>query len=307
MPTNIVDISYLNPVKLVSVDNKNESFSGDFYYDKIFNFEDKKRYCQKWQSNDVIKLQFYSNLSPINIHIIGEDGVPANSYVATLKPTNLEDTDFNIYEASIALTGLDGGYYMTCVVGTGFAKINLRSEPFFVGETIENSLLFKYDNSYNDQGIIFDTGIAFTFRAEAVVSEFIPGAKDTIYQDQILNNVVLSSIPFRKFKLFVGGPTGVPDYVVDKVNRILSCDNWSADGVNYVKSDDADWEANRLGLYPMAGWSISILEASNLSSQRGSNDGNQLQRITVTYNIETDLFGEFGGNDSVRITEIHKS
>jgi hypothetical protein len=198
-------------------------------------------------------------------------------------------------------------YYLILTAGTSNNQTQMISEPMWVDEAIDNSILFQYSNSFNDQDIIFETGIEFTFRVEGIDTDLLPGSKDTLFQDQRLNNVMLSSIPFREFKLKIGGQDGVADWVIDKVNRILSCDTWSANGSAFVKKDGSAWSPVSLDNYPLRGWSIDILEAETRSSKRGSNTGDPTQEIAVVYNIESNLFGDFSSDVSgniIQITEI---
>lgn len=308
MANNIIDISLLNPIRFVDLGGNFKGFDNDWFQSQIRDFEDKVYYAQKWQKDDVIKLQFYSNFTPISVEVLTCSGRTVNTYAAVQKPSQLTDPDFKPYEVSIPLAAYETGeYYLLLSAGTSSNKTQLISEPIYVDEIIDNSILFSYKNTLNSQGIIFETGIEFTFRCEAILSQYEPGFKDTLYQDQILDNVLLSSIPFRKFKLLLGGISGVPDWIVDKVNRALSCDTWSADGKGFVKQDGTQWTPVRLENYPMNGWGIDVLEAKNLSSKRGSNTGNPTQQIALVYNVETDLFGTFNdlpSNNTVQITEI---
>jgi hypothetical protein len=242
------------------------------------------------------------------VAILTCSGTTVSTFNAQAKVTSLVDPDFKPYEVLIPLNALpEGRYYLLLTVGTSSNETQLISEPMQVSESLDNTILFTYFNTINSQGIIWDTGVQFTFRAEAVIREFLPAFKDTIYQDQILDNVLLSSIPYRQFKLQLGGQYGVPDWVVDKVNRILSCDTWNADGKSFVKKDGTQWTPVELDSYPMRGWGIDILEGDNLSSKRGTNGGDARQQIAVVYDIETKLFGSFNGNpdnNTVQITEI---
>lgn len=308
MANNIIDISLLNPIRFVNLGGAFKHFDDDWFSNMIRGFEDPVTYGQKWQTDDTIKLQFYANFTPISVAVLDCSGNTLSTYNATLKATDLQNPDFKVYENSISLAGLSAGtYYLLLTAGTFANETQMISEPMQIAENWEDTILFTYSNSQNTQGVYFETGIVFTFRAEAIISDFLPGFKDTLYQDQILDNVLLDSIPYREFKLLVGGIRGIPDWVVDKVNRILSCDKWQADGKEFVKKDGTQWTPIRLDRYPMSGWSIDILEADVTSSKRGSNTGNPVQQIAVVYDIETKLFGTFNDladNNTVQITEI---
>lgn len=304
--SNIIDISLLNPVRFVNLGGVYKHFDDDWFTNLIYDFQDKVDYYQKWKSTDVIRLQFWANFTPIKVSVLDCSGKTIVSYNATAQPSNVVNPDFSPYEVNVSLTGLEGVHYLLLTAGTSTNETQLISEPMLISDTID-TILFKYKNSYNTQDVIFDTGIEFTFRCEAVLSEFTPGFKDTMYQDQILDNVMLNSIPFRQFSLMAGGEKGIPDWVVDKLNRVFSCDHWEADGKEFVKKDGTEWAPVRLENYPMSGWKIEVLEADTLSSKRGSNDGNPSQQIAVVYNVRTNLFGDFhdnADNNTVQITEI---
>lgn len=307
MANNIIDISLLNPIRFVNLGGVFKGFDNDWFTNLTPDFQDQVNYFQKWQTDDIIKLQFRSNFTPINIAVIDCSGVTISTHAATKKVTNLVDDALDTYETSIPLAGLEGVYYLLLTAGTSTNQSQLISEPLYIAETIEHSILLTYFNTENVQDVIFDTGIEFTFRVEGFVTALTPGFKDTLYQDQVLDNVLLNSIPFRQFKFMIGGEYGVPDWIIDKVNRILSCDTWDADGSEFVKKDGTQWTAVTLDNYPMSGWSIDVLEAKTLSSKRATNTGDPTQEIAIVYNIETKLFGTFNDlpdNNIAQITEI---
>ncbi len=101
---------------------------------------------------------------------------------------------------------------------------------------------------YND--IIFETGFPPSLRVLGKIKYKSPASRDTIYEDQVLNQSILNSVPFRIWELTIGGSSGIPDYLIDKVNRILGCSNLLIDGRLFTKSEGAKLEERALEDYP---------------------------------------------------------
>jgi hypothetical protein len=123
---------------------------------------------------------------------------------------------------------------------------------------IKNTLFFEYENSSFYEDVIFETGIKFGLRVPGFLLYDEPGSQDVVYDDQDLNNTILSSQHFRNFKLFVGAPAGIPAWQIDRLDRIIGCDNFSIDGKYFSKPSGAKWEKSEQDNYPMQGWTIGL-------------------------------------------------
>jgi hypothetical protein len=314
MPTNIVDIPFLNPLRFVPVGSTAKNFDSDWYFNQIKSFEQQIQYYQKWVYGDVIYLQVLSNFAPVVIELLDCSGNSLNTFSFTVKSTSLVNPGYTVYECSIPVPTIDEGvYYFLLKVGS-YSSVpeestleQFISEPQYFSADAENTILFQYKNSYNRFDVIFETGINFGFRCDAVIGAIDPQSKDTVWEDQPLNLRTITSTPYRHFKLTIGNSYGVPDWVVDKVNRLFSCDTVLIDGRQYTKAEGAKWEVNQAELYPMRGWKIDIRETNNRYSLRGQNNNSPAEQFAVVYNIESKAFGTFNGNASnniIQVTEV---
>ena len=104
---------------------------------------------------------------------------------------------------------------------------------------------------------------------------------------------MIEGIPTRKYKLFVGKGVGVPDYMIDKLNRILTLNQVRIDGKRFTREEDAQFEAERVIGVPGALWTIAIREGINRQANTIGTDGNLEKTAVVVYNVDTGYFGDF--------------
>lgn len=309
MANRLID-PYLNSIKFfetnpaVFYQYAKKPFDYSSFQEQIFNFQEKKKYCQKRSIYDNDFFQFESNYDPITLLIINEDGDAVLPFSAQNIVRNKYQPDYFIYEVDVDYGALAPGYYyFKMVAGVTSPKL-FESEPFEILPTIENTVLLEYSNSTYFGDVLWETGISMSLRVEGVISSLNPSSKDNIYEDQSLNLTMLSSFPFETWKLFIGTSEGIPDYVIKRINRILSCDNVKINGKYYSKFDGSKWEKHEEDNYPMSGWTIELRE----SLQRNSNiydsavpDG---LGLLVVYNIEGKMFGDMSDNAGSNVISV---
>lgn len=268
-------IAEINPVKFYSETFQYPSrfrsrFIDDWtFQNQIRNYEDPAFYAQKWMPEDIIHLQFQTDFTDIKVQVVDCYDNVVKSVIPGTVSSSIDITPLVFKNVSIVLDDIPtGGYYLRIVLTVDTGTKNYVSEPFLVADLVENSILIHYSDSTNDYDVAFDTDILFQFRVEGAFTGFIPENKSKVYEDQNLNNVRLSSFPFRSYKIVIGGAEGVPDWVADKVNRIFSCDYTSIDGGQFVRNEGSRMEPKREENYPMAGWTMDIREADNMKSKQ---------------------------------------
>lgn len=259
----MIKISPSNPIR----------FKGSLDYEFIHN--DFKCYLQKYNLNDITTLQVLSDeeLPPVMTVRRSVDGSFVRSYIFTHVAENITvDEDFKVYEAEIIFNELG--------VGEFYFEFNSaqQSNTIQVKENHEDTVLLKYRNSYNKFGIIFDTDVVFYTRVEGSVRNYEPKSNDEIYNDQIMNATKLYSVPYNIFTFFAGGSLGIPDYMIDLVNRIFSCNMIKIDDYWFEKIEGAEWSVERVDDYPFAAISINIMPAiNNISEQIRIDEGEDLE------------------------------
>lgn len=250
----VFEIVPLNPIR----------FTDAISYD--FKHAHPKCYWQKFEILDSTQIQILSEDTDITLtaHDFHTDE-ELHTFAVSEIPTLLVGQPFKVFESLINWSVLgEGRYYLKMENSDN----TLFSEPIWIAEDHPGTLLFRYRNSENNYSVVFDTEIIFTLRVEGDIQNFTPRFDDEIYNDQKRNASKLSSIPFREFTLFIGATQGLPDWMTDKVNRVMSCDMIQIDSEWYEKMPDAEWEMARQEEYPFAGMQLSIMPTNNLYLQR---------------------------------------
>ncbi len=313
--SSFCDISLMSPIRWLKINYTAPAqynmlhFDDDWAIKVIPQYYLQKPYAQKWQHDNIIYHQFQSQQDPIRLEVYNCKGerISGADQVATVVTTSISTSIFNVYQINQALNTLPSGYYFLVL------KIGASDDPQYISECIDlktvhpDTRLFQYKNSYNRQSMIFENNFEPEFRVEASIEEFSPMCDDKIYIDQSRNAVTLSSFPYRAYDLKVGASYGIPDWIIDKLNRIMGNDSVKIDGKLYVKSDGAKWKPKRETLYPWVGWSLDIQEAMNKSAIRFDEDpGISSDEIMITFNFETAGYGDFDGPASSNIIQVTK-
>lgn len=259
----MLEIAPLNPI----------IFYGTLPYD--FEHSWPKCYFQKFETNDSTRIQI---LSDSEVSVIAKrlgSNETIHSFPVAAIPMAVEGFTFNVYESALNWSDVGEGEYYLEVENNDSA---LTSAPISIMDQFEGTLLLRYRNSENNFSVLFDTNIIFDLRVEGTIQNFSPKADDEIYNDEKRNATKLSSIPYQTFTLFIGGSAGLPDWMTDKVNRIMSCDmirigGRRKDGVDIIpdwfeKVEGAEWEVKREVEYPFSGLEIEIMPTNNLFLQR---------------------------------------
>src|SRR5574337_926307 len=190
--------SILNPLNLV---DKNRELLPNYnwrHFDKftsneqiVVPYETYKCYKQKWQTNDILKLQFKSDFSPIRLQVRDNKGSIVFSHQMSLLRTIGDDLYF---EDEIAFDFFEPGTYKLEVVAGDPALITLVSEPFQIAENWPYSILLNYSNSFNNE-ILWETGITMNFRVDGVIPFDSPNSKRTVYIDQPGSGATVKGVP----------------------------------------------------------------------------------------------------------------
>lgn len=294
---------FLNPVKLHRIEPVqiaryvSKFFLDYFFIETVREWEDpKKPYYQPFMRADTITLQLQANINPIQIYLIRCDESIAYSNAFTQKQQYGLDPSWHIYEHTLPLALIpEGVYFIQVVAGT----INLISEPLKIQNVWENSVLLEYQHYRFYGDVIFETGINFSLRVHGSIGKYItPASKDTTYEDQSLNLTMIHSVPYRVVPLLIGDAGGIPDYLIDKINRILGCSSLQIEGRYYTKGG-TQLEPKALEDYRMRGWSIDMRERYNRHSQIDEGDATMTGVVMIAAASDTKGFGVTDGGDSV--------
>lgn len=276
--------SFLNPVKFHQLDNVQipnyvSRFMDDWAFRRTIQpWQQDICFYQPWGQSDSIRLQYTANFGPFVLRMYNYLGqlVLTQSFNDVMQD-ELRPT-YYIKQIAVSLAGFDPGKYFF-VRDTG--GVLTYSEPFEILDaedsgimlTNQNPTLYiEYSHYESYQGVKFFTPFAPSIRVPAVLRYKSPGAKDNVYEDQLLNMTLVNSVPFRIFDFTLGGNYGVPPYFIDKIARIFGCSSLSIDGRLYTKNEGAQFEPALLENYPSAGYSIELREKLNRDSIITEND-----------------------------------
>lgn len=268
-------IPALNPIRLIRAGHKYFSL----FNESIPFHEEAVCYYQKFSRYDILAFQACINKNTYNdffarlidqtgrvaLTITGEEIIPSGgnrSYV----------------EFRSALTGVDEGVYYLEVFFEKGELYSVVSEPILIKDQHPDTILIEFGHRENDFDMYFMGGRKFWLRVEGGFpsSGFTPGAKDTVYRNQEHDTVLLNSTPYSVQKIQFGSGSGIPNWVADKINRIFSCSSTKINGVSWVKNEGAKMEAARESSYPLAGWTLELIDTSNrYSDVFGSGDFNE--------------------------------
>lgn len=150
-------------------------------------------------------------------------------------------------------------------------QINYISEPLQVKEDHPRTVYLEYFYNKNIEDVFFQPPTwkspRFGFRCEGQIEDFEPDSQDVAFKEQNYDQRQIASTPWRKRTLCLGGDgkgmKGIPAYMIDKANQILSCDAVFIEGRRYVKDEGAKWEVERVGgskNYPLYKAEITVRE-----------------------------------------------
>ena len=310
-------ISHKLPIKFVRNDQAYQSqhhfkqMDMDWHRNRIGDYSMQQPYFQKWQTNDFFDIQFITKGLSVDVYVIDKKGSVKDTITMDVIATSALITPYTCYQGTVDCSVLTAGetYWVKAVFGAGPGEKIFISEPFVIATDWPNTLLIEYSNDVNQPDLIWQAPYIGRIRVEGTIQKFIPGARVTQYEDQLMDVVVLDGQPSRGYELLLGGDYGMPDWISDKINRILMLSSLSIDGFAYSVEKDSKLEALETPGSPYVFWTIGIKEASNKAGIAIDATGEDAAVLTVEYNINTK---GFSSNQSpanqqdqiIQITEI---
>ena len=311
-------ISHKLPIKLIRVGANYplqyhfKQMDTDWFSERVQNYAGGRKYFQKWQTNDNFQLQFITEGLSIDVKIIDCN----QSVIDTITMTPVVDpviiNPMQCFQGTVDCSVMTAGkvYYILATFGTGGTAKEFISEPMLLANDWENTLLVESSNDTNQKDIVWSSGFTTKIRVEGNIQKFKPDSKFTNYEDQPLNVTFIDGQANRGYELFIGGEQGTPDWLIDKINRMLLLDNVNIDGYAYQISEGAKLEPTEILGSPLNFWAINIVEANNKLGIAIDADGENESELTVMYNINTKGFSSEASPNAdqtdniVQITEI---
>lgn len=166
----------------------------------------------------------------------------------------------------------DGTYFLKLTIPISSGEYQtLYSEPFYVRSAHDDSLKIGYEHDENDFDVIWTDERSQQMEIELVgglkPEDVTPGGKFTVYSDLQQIPVMLNAQPYNTYRFTFGGSEGIPNWLIDKLNRALSCDKFYINDEQFCRADGAKWERTGEDGYNLAGWSIELMKSNGDSSQ----------------------------------------
>lgn len=302
---NSIKFYKTNPMSLANYLSRR--FDDYPYKDTLNVWEDKPCYCQKIMKVDTTNFQFTSNYDPIRIDVVDSFGRSYYNVIATKRLQNKYMPGWFCYECNIIWAGFTSGIYFVKITAGGI-PVEI-SEPLDVQTIHPNTMYLQANHSHYKSDIIFETGIVMNLRIEAVLGRLQPGSDDIIFSDQKYNSTLIDSQTYNSWPLSLGGSRGIPDYMVDKINIMMSWDITFWDSHQYTKDGDANFSFHEEPGYPLRGMNFNVRDAFNWMSDHISTDGigggtggggtSLNKKVVVQTNIYSRVFGGIGSDDTL--------
>lgn len=295
--SNALHIPFLNPVQFVEEGKEllpqyNTKFFDDFVEKDTWKaWRRGREYASKWQTSDTIHLQVISNVSPLSLKLYdAASGRLVSTTAFAQIVQNQYQPELWVYEVSLSLSTLPRGYYQLKIDVAGLST--LVSEYLHIEEQHPNTVLIEYLNQKYYGDVLFETEFNPNIRVEGWFKMKPPVSKDTTYEDQVLNQRMLLSEPYRVWDFIIGPSSGIPDWMADKLIWILGCDEIYLDGKAFTKADGAKFEEAAQEGYANRGYVVEMRETVRRASKVIGVDADTNKRLFVTMNVETAGFAD---------------
>lgn len=290
-------ISHKNSLKWVTVNDATplqyhfKHMDNDWHKNRITRYSVTEPYYQKMQTNDTTPIQFITRSASCIIKIYTCRGKLVDTVSVSQISNPAVVMPFILLQAEIDWSQYTPGtYYCYLKFGVGSGASEYISEPIELAEDWPKTLLINFGNSLNKPDMIFNGGYRGKMRVEGMIHKFDMDSRWTSFEDEPLDVDTLDDISFRRWELFIGGAFGMPDWIFDKIARMIKLDSWQADGYYYQVEPGAKWEKVEISGSPYVYARILIREQNNRQGIPITGSGFDGGELTVEYNINTKGF-----------------
>jgi hypothetical protein len=291
----------------------NHNYLGeDWYKNRIAGWIENNDVFMPWQWNDKLPLQCQTNgLDPVTVTVLDGDGniMGAPISIANLATTSLQLPQ-KLYQQTLlfqdikdALNLEDGEYYFLWYMGIGEGQAKWISEGVSLKEKWDNTILLEFKHSRNKLGTVFTEGYLGCLRVPGMIGRYTPKSKFTEFADQPQDLDLLGSVGYDTWKLTIGHDELIPDYIMQKVDRILLLDTMLIDGNQYTRDSGSAWEQQTFPGESKVIMSIEIRKAKNSDALILNTAGQLTDDMSGGYAIDMAGIGQSqDGQNLVQVT-----
>lgn len=232
------------------------------------------QYAQLRQNNDRMSFQFWatSNVDTATLYLYKCDGTEVkNNQIFKLQDGNVNfivnenGLSYNIftYTNNLYWNSLEEGYYylyLNCHEET-FDDYFI-SEPIYIKQKHDGSILIEYSNNENKDYLIFEqTKQKFSKRIIGDVLDFQPLVERTVFLDNGYNVTQLRGDAYRGWTLYAGGNGElISDYEIDSLNYIFTLSGIKIENKGYTAADGSSFKKTENANYPLYSAAIELRE-----------------------------------------------
>lgn len=302
-------INFLNPVQFVPENPTQDAryhlkqMDKYWYVEQTTGWISRKNYFAPWQLNDTISLQVISDGTNVaTATVLNCDGVPQDAFAFNVIATAALQAPLVLLQCSIPLNSFSEGIY--------YIKLDNGGTKFWISEGLDlkidhpDTLLYQYWHDTNRQGVVFSEGFQPNMRVASFLSAFNPESKFVEYEDEPANIEMLNGIPYRTWKLNIGRDDGIPDYVIDKINRLTLLNNVWIDDLQISRNSSSKFESTITPGTLKKYWVLEIRPAKAITGTSIHTDPGGAG-VTIIYSLNNAAFGSNKNSPQilVQITE----
>lgn len=301
LKSNMGIISHRTPLKFIPLGTTQLYNTIDMDYEwftkrarqKGYSYVEK--YVQKWQSNDNFTLQFITAGVDAYCEVINCNKEVVRVFAATQVPSLYITGELRLFEFVVNCNILpqDDELYFIAKFGIGAGEKQFISEPCIIRDKWEGTVLIEAYDFENKPDMVFSEGYVSKVRVEGGVYKYTPDSSNTSFEDNGRGLVNIQGTLARKFNFLIGGGGvfGVPDWMIDKIARLILLSSFKIEGISYAVEDGEKFEevASVEGV-PTNPWGINVRQVTNSLGLDIDASGTGESPITVVYNINTKGF-----------------
>lgn len=278
-----LQISPINELRFVTKDvplnalYNYSQFDRVWAYNQLKPFQKKDLYKYRKQKNDKNCIQINTNISFPRIEV---REIITGAILTTINPSSFADIpgmEYNgeplrthqwLFRLEDVLPSFTGTcfYVLTGADPGTLEVVYYPSEPIWVKEKWEQTILLEWSHDKNDYDIIFSMNPQFSGRFDGYLEYQETDSIDTQFDDQNYSTITLNSETRRKFSLEFGMYKGIPKYLLDRLSNFFKCRYIKVDGWKYTKDEGAKLEFEQSQTATLFNASIVLQEAVPVDS-----------------------------------------
>jgi hypothetical protein len=299
-------IPRLGDIRFIPANDQQPRVYNTFPFDRglmeqqILSFQYNEQYQQKRNDDDLITVYIDTLATNLILYVYDDSGelLETVDYLGTFEANLAGNTAPNgdpyftyrklikpeiITPMPVDVTQRVYYYVLECVYGDEIDNRYYVSEPIYVRQAYnvatptgmrqcggwDDTLMIECTANENTQDVLFEE-IPNTVIRQRVEGFVLPDEmimNDTAFIDQQYRSRTLQSVPNNTFRFTADG---IPDYLRDKLNRMLSLPAIRIDGTRYTKREGAKWETEKEQSSMISTTSIVLEEYEDGNTYPGS-------------------------------------